>query len=59
MTDDEVLKMYERMQEVFGDELPDPEHEPIKFAYYVKIFKYLYKFIILIISKLLECYDVD
>ena len=40
MTDDEVLKMYERMQEVFGDELPDPEHEPIKFAYYVKIFKY-------------------
>jgi len=40
MNDDEVLEHYERMKEIFGDDLPDPEHEPIRFAYYVKIYKY-------------------
>ena len=39
MTDDEVMKMYEEMLEYFG-QLPHPEHEPIRFAYYVKLFRY-------------------
>jgi hypothetical protein len=39
VTDEEVLKMYEEMVEYFG-ELPNPEQEPIRFAYYVKLFRY-------------------
>ena len=39
MTDEEALKMYEEMVEFFG-EVPNLEHEPIRFAYYVKLFKY-------------------
>lgn len=26
--------------EMFGDKLPDPIHEPIRFAYYVKLYFY-------------------
>ena len=40
MSDEEVLHHYEKMREIFGDELPDPEHEPVRFAYFVKVYKY-------------------
>lgn len=40
MTDEEVLAKYEALKEYFGDALPDPEHEPIRFAHYVKVFNY-------------------
>lgn len=39
MTDEEVIKEYEAMKEHFG-ELPNPEQEPRRFAYYVKLWKY-------------------
>ena len=39
MSDEEVLKMYDDMVEHFG-ELPNPDHEPIRFAYYVRLYKY-------------------
>ena len=39
MTDEEILYHYNRMVEIYGD-LPNPEHEPIRFAYYVKLYKY-------------------
>lgn len=39
MTDEEVLHQYNKMVEVFGDQLPHPVHEPIRFAYYVKLYK--------------------
>lgn len=39
MTDEEVLKMYEDMLEYFG-ELPNPEHEPRRFAHCVKVYRY-------------------
>ena len=39
LTDEEVLKMYDDMLEYFG-ELPNPEHEPRRFAHYVKVYKY-------------------
>ena len=42
MSDEEVLYHYNRMVEIFGDHLPNPEHEPIRFAYYVKVYKYYY-----------------
>jgi hypothetical protein len=40
MTDDEVLKLYNEMVEYYGDALPNFEHEPIRFAYYVRNFNY-------------------
>jgi hypothetical protein len=40
VTDEEVLKMYEEMVEYYGEKLPNPEHHPIQFAYYVKLWKY-------------------
>lgn len=43
MTDQEVLEHYERMKEYFDGELPDPDHEPRRFAYYVKLYRYYYE----------------
>jgi len=36
-----VEKMQLEMIEMFGDKLPDPEHEPIRFDYYVRLFLYI------------------
>jgi len=41
MTEDDIKKMYEEMVNEFGNRLPCPEQEPIRFAYYVKLFKYI------------------
>ena len=41
MTDEEVQKAYEEMVEMWGDKLPNPEHEPIRFGYYVRMYKFL------------------
>jgi hypothetical protein len=40
MTDEDALAIYNLMVEYFGDDLPDPEHEPIRFAHFYKVFKY-------------------
>lgn len=40
MTEEEILKMYDEMLKMFGDKLPDPEHYPIQFAYYVRLYKH-------------------
>lgn len=40
MTDEEILKAYEDMKKEWGDNLPNFEHEPRRFAYYVKLWKY-------------------
>jgi len=39
MSDDELIEIYNEMVEIYGDLLPHPEHEPIRFAYYVKLYK--------------------
>lgn len=39
MTDEEAIQFYNAMLEHFG-ELPNFEHEPIRFASYVKMYKY-------------------
>jgi hypothetical protein len=39
VTDQEVIDMYEAMEQYFGS-LPDPIHEPIRFAHYVKVYQY-------------------
>ena len=38
MTNEEIVKHYERMVEIYGDSLPHPEHEPIRFQHYVKTY---------------------
>ena len=40
MSEQELLQHYERLVEMYGDELPNPEHEPLRFAYFVKLYKY-------------------
>lgn len=40
MTDEEVLYHYNKMVEIFSSDLPDPDHEPRRFAFYVKLYKY-------------------
>lgn len=40
MTEEEVLKEYEAMADYFGDALPNFEHHPRQFAYYVKLWRY-------------------
>jgi hypothetical protein len=42
VTDEEALEMYAKMEIYFG-QLPNPEQEPIRFAHYVKIYKYYNK----------------
>lgn len=40
LTEQEILDTYKEMQERYGDDLPNFEHEPRRFAYYVKLFNY-------------------
>lgn len=40
MTDEEALEFYQKLQEYFGDKLPNFEQEPRQFAYYVKLYRY-------------------
>lgn len=39
MTDEEVTIVVEEMEKMLGA-LPSPEHEPIRFAHYVKLYKF-------------------
>lgn len=39
LTDQEVLDKVKEMEELFG-KLPNPFQEPIRFAYYVKLYRY-------------------
>ena len=39
MTDEEVTIVLEEMERMFGT-LPDPIHEPIRFAHHVKLYHY-------------------
>ncbi len=41
MTDEEAQTKYDKMVEFFSNRvLPDLWHEPVQFAYYVKLFNY-------------------
>ena len=41
MTDQEILHHYNRMVEIYKV-LPDPEREPFRFAYYVKLYRFFH-----------------
>lgn len=38
MSDSEALTIYEDMKRIYRD-LPDPDHEPIRFKYYYMLYK--------------------
>ena len=38
MTDEEAQKYYEKLEERFGDDLPDYRHCPIQFQYFVDMY---------------------
>jgi len=40
MTDDELVKFYEKLVEHFGDKLANCEHHPKQFAHQVKLYRY-------------------
>ena len=40
MTDEQIKAAYNEMVKMWGDRLPNPEQEPIRFAYYVRMYKY-------------------
>ena len=40
MTNQEILEFYNKMVEFYGPALPHPDHQPIQFAYLVKLYKY-------------------
>jgi hypothetical protein len=41
VTEKEIEDAYNEMFEWWGDKLPNFEHEPLRFAYYVRMYKYL------------------
>jgi hypothetical protein len=40
MTNEELEQFVKDLMEHYGDNLPNPEHEPKRFEYYLKLFKY-------------------
>lgn len=40
MTREEIARVVEEMIEMFGDKLPDPEHCPKEFQYFIKLYFY-------------------
>ena len=40
MTDDEVLKFYQELEEWYGDKLVNFEHQPMQFKNQVKLYRY-------------------
>jgi LEA14-like dessication related protein len=40
MTDEESAEIYEKMKAMFKQDMPNPEQEPIRFAYYMKLYKF-------------------
>lgn len=34
---------YNELQKLFGDQLPNPEHHPIQFAYFIKLYAFYNK----------------
>ena len=40
MTDEQALEFYNELKDHFGDKLPDFEHYPKTFTYYVKLYRY-------------------
>jgi hypothetical protein len=42
LTDEEANRILSGMVEIFGEGLPNPEHYPLAFEYYVKLYRKFY-----------------
>jgi hypothetical protein len=42
LTDEEANRILNHMVEIFGEGLPNPEHYPLAFEYYVKLYRKFY-----------------
>jgi hypothetical protein len=40
MTDKEALDLYDEIKKMFGEALPDPDHYPKQFAYFVSLYRH-------------------
>lgn len=40
MTDEEMIQIYNEMVDYYGSKLPNPEHQPIEFKYYLTLYLY-------------------
>jgi hypothetical protein len=40
MTEEQILNVYQELVRIYGDTLPNFEHEPIQFAYLLKLHLY-------------------
>jgi hypothetical protein len=38
MTEEEIKKIYHEMLEMFGDKIPNPDHYPRTFEYFVRLY---------------------
>jgi hypothetical protein len=44
MTDEQLEKIMEDLIRIYGDELPNPDHQPMVFSYLLKLYmKYTYE----------------
>ena len=43
MTDEKIMEHFEKMKEIYGEAVPNPDHNPVLFAYYVKMYKTYHK----------------
>ena len=41
MTNEELEKFAKELVEHYGDNLPNPDHEPLRFQYYIKLFMHV------------------
>ena len=40
MTNEEIVELYNKLVEHFGDNLANPEHQPRTFEYQVRLYRY-------------------
>ena len=43
MTNDEIMNVWNEMVKIYGDKLPNPEQQPIQFAYFLKLYNFYHK----------------
>ena len=41
MTDQEVLDFYQKLVDEYGDKLPNPDHHPKQFEYFVRLYRHV------------------
>lgn len=42
MTDEDAHRIYHKMVKLFGEDLPNPDHYPRAFEYFMKLYKHMH-----------------